>query len=405
MSDMTPWRVKKLPDESLAYLVPDAEIRTDAGKMCVHVVVSTETMDRERDILIAKGCVMDDHKRNPIVLTNHRKDWPGVALAQDPSGEYTVKCKGDRITASNYFNQSTKLGVQTFRLVESGALRGVSPGFLTVPNAVHKIKAHDGHPAFRYDQWRLVEISHCPIGMNPDALVLAVEKGFGGESLLPELKDMLIPYFPEKKAKAVSGWEGEAVDDDDDYDLSADDIDLSDAEAVPLTPSSEFYHAAYQKAFDLLDMVKNVEYRVKGITRPEQDARRIVAFVGKILDVCKEGHAGHVTDYPDQPTLPDGRVDEGHMAEWRVKALEAWDEFKQRQRLGVAEESAKDVVDASKFFTTLAGDRTMPSPVRQVAKQFAGRLSRVKMVALPTDDEEEAEWGAVAAKLDAVGVK
>jgi hypothetical protein len=352
-------------------------------------------MDRERDILVAKGCITDDHRRNPIVLTNHRKDWPGVAVSQDPDGTYTVKCAGDRITAANHFNQHTKLGVQTFRLVESGALRGVSPGFLTVPDAVHKVKHHDGHPAFRYDRWRLVEISHCPIGMNPDALVLAVEKGFGGEALMPELKDMLIPFVPEPKAQVTGGWEKakgyeDGTVDLDDYGAADTDIDLSDAEAVPLTPASEFYHAVYQKAFDLLDMVKEVEYRVKGIARPEADSRRVAAHIGAILDVCQKGHAGHVSDYPDQPGLPDGPngdVASTHMGGWR-------------QRLGVAAESAKDVVDAQKFFATLAGDRTQPTPVRAVAKQFAGRLGRVKMVALPPDDEEEAEWGAVAAKLD-----
>ena len=245
--------------------------------------------------------------------------------------------------------------------------------------------------------------------MNPEALVVTVQKGMvGGESLLPELKDLLIPFVPEPKAQVTGGWEKAKSYEDgtvdlDDYGAADTDIDLSDAAAVPLTPASEFYHAVWQKAFDLLDMVKEVEYRVKGISRPEADSKHIVGLVGGILDVCQKGHAGHVSDYPDQPGLPDGPngdVASTHMGEWRVKALEAWDEYKRRQRLGVAAECSRDVVDAQKFFATLAGDRTQPTPVRAVAKQFAGRLGRVKMVALPPDDEEEAEWGAVAAKLD-----
>src|SRR5262245_5015966 len=127
---LTPWRVKKIDDSLNAYLVPDAKLTTDAGKMCVKVIVSTETMDRERDILIAKGCDTSEHENNPIVLLNHRKDWPGIAQAQDPSGRYTVKAFDDHIESVNYFNQSSKLALQSFRLVESGALRGVSPGFM-----------------------------------------------------------------------------------------------------------------------------------------------------------------------------------------------------------------------------------------------------------------------------------
>ena len=55
-NSLTPWRVKKLDDDSFAYLVPDAEIKTDPGKMMAHVIVSTQTMDRDRDILVSKGC-------------------------------------------------------------------------------------------------------------------------------------------------------------------------------------------------------------------------------------------------------------------------------------------------------------------------------------------------------------
>lgn len=404
MSDnlLTPWRVKKMPDDSFAYLVPDAEIKVDGQKMMAHVIVSTATMDRERDILLSKGCRTANHQKIPAVMVNHRKDWPAVARAEDPAGNYTVKCYDDRVESYNWFNQSSKLGLQTFRLVESKALAGVSPGFMTVPDCVQKIKGTDGRPAYLYTAWDLVEISHCPIPMNPDALVLAVEKGFGGESLLPELKDMLLPFVPKKKAAVVGGWEEKtfAVE-------PSPDIDLTDAEAVPLTPSTQFYHAVREKAFDLLCMVQELA-NVQELERTKADGRRIVGLVGGVLDTCLLGHSNHVNDFPDQPGLPDGANAEilsKKMAEWRVKALDAWDTHKRAMsEAAVATESAADVKEAVRFCQTLAADRQQRTSVRTVAKKMADRLLNVKMVAVPVDADEEAEWGEVAKKLDAVVV-
>ncbi len=407
-TDLTPWRAKKLPDDSYAYLVPDAEIRVDGSKMMAHVIVSTQTMDRERDILISKGCRTANHQKIPAVLVNHRKDWPAVARAEDPDGRYTVKCHDDRVESFNWFDQHSKLGLQTFRLVESKALAGVSPGFMTIPDCVQKIKGSDGHPAFLYTAWDLVEISHCPIPMNPDALVLAVEKGFGSEALLPELKEMLLPFVPAKKAMVTGGWVSPSgftiATTTEEEELVADPIDLSDADAVPLTPSTQFYHAMYQKAFDFLCMAQELA-NVQELDRTKADGRRIVGLVGGVLDACKRGHENHVNDYPDQPGLPDGANGEllsKKMAEWRVKALDAWETHKRSQSAAVATESATDVKEAVKFCLTLAADRQQRTGVRAVAKRMADRLMQVKMVAAPRDEDEEFEWGAVAAKLDKV---
>jgi len=399
--DNTLWRVKKLDDDSLAYLVPDAEIKPDGAKMAVRVVVSTEVMDRERDILIAKGCDTRDHKRNPIVLLNHRKDLPGIAQSRDPSGSYTLKSYEDRIEATNYFDQSSKMAMQVFRLVESGALRGVSPGFFTVPNAVHKIKASDGQPAFIYNQWKLLEISHCPIGMNPDALVIAVEKGFGGESLLPELKDMLLPYVPAKRAIATSGFEKTKSDDDDlETNLATDLLDEPlETESVALTPSTQFYHAMAGAALKMMGLAKEL-LPVQENDRTKTDARRCIALFGKALEVCQKGHAGHISDFPDQPGVPGGLsedINEGMMTEWRQKALDEWDAYWARQQRAVAEEDAIIIKKAVEFMRTQARDAQLPHRIRAASKRIAADLEHVKMVAVPED--EPLDWETIKNEL------
>ena len=405
--DLTPWRVKKLDDDSFAYLVPDADIKADAGKMSVRVIVSTETMDRERDILIAKGCDTSDHKRNPIVLLNHRKDWPGIAQTRDPSGAYTVKAFSDHIESTNWFNQDSKLALQAFRLVESGALRGVSPGFLTVPGHVQKFKAADGHPAFVYDKWKLVEITHCPIGMNPEALVVAVEKGFGGEQLLPELKEVLIPYLPAKKAQVTSGWQEKADEGDTDALENLSGLELGDepleAESVSLTPSSQFYHASHAMAMKALGLVEELRV-VQESERTKADARRIVALLGGVLSVCRKGHANHVIDFPDQPGVPGNDCDDiapELMSEWRQKALEEFDAFWARQRRAVADEDAVIIQKAVQLLRGQSKDAMLPHRVRSMSKRMANELEAVKLVGLPVEADETAELAALKEKLAA----
>lgn len=405
--DLTPWRVKKLPDGSAAYLVPDAKITTDDKKLCAHVIVSTPTMDRERDIMVPTGCRTKSHEKNPIVLLNHQKNQPGIALARSPDGEYTLKTYEDRIESRNWFDPNEKLSMQSYGLVKSGALGGVSPGFLTVPGCVHKVKAADGHPAYVYSEWDLVEISHVPIGMNPDAIVLALEKGFDGQQLLPELKELLLPFKPEPKAQVTSGWEeksadglvyGTAVGDD-----FADEIDLSDAEAVPLTESTRFFHATYHKALDTVGMVQELRGILES-QRTKAVGGKILDHLGAVLELCKSGHAGHIAEFPDQPGLPGEPGDDiaqKDMKAWRETSAVTWEKFKADMAVAVATECVGAVKETADFLKVIAGNPAHSTSLRAAARNHMRKLERVKMVSAPADDEESEAWGQVALKLDA----
>jgi hypothetical protein len=404
--DQTPWRVKKLDGDTFSYLVPDADIRLDAGKMIAHVVVSTPKMDRERDVLLPRGCKTAEHETNPIVLVNHNKRHPGIARAADrDTGEYTVRVTDDQVRASHYFIQKgpiAKVAYQAFGLIDSGALAGVSPGFSFAPAKVRKEKAADGGPVYVYPEWTLAEISHVPMGMNPDAITVAVEKGVGGEQLLPELKDLLIPYMPERKAQVAGGWDKEkAVDIKD---LTVDAADLADADPPRLTPTTQYFHAVHEKTFDLLGMVRELDETLE-LEQTKAAGRDILWHVGAVLDICKGGHAAHVKDFAGQPGLPDGangHISANRMAEWRIKAMETWDEYRHKweHERAVAAENSPDIAEAVKFCRTLAEDRTLRTSLRSGAQAVVARLSNVKLVELPPDDDEDREWGAVAAKLD-----
>lgn len=397
---LTPWRVKKLDDGSFAYLVPEAEVRTDARKMVAHVVVSTPTLDRERDVMVPRGCRTKSHQKNPIVLLNHQKNLPGIARTVDPDGNYTVRVTDEDVRASNYFDQGSKMAVQAFRAVESGALGGISPGFLTVPNCVHKVKAKDGYEAAMYSEWDLLEISHCPIGMNPDAIVLAVEKGFGGEALCPELKELLLPFVPEKKAMVTGGWEPAAklLDELEAEELAGGD-DLSPDDLI-LTPSTKMYHSAYEMAKSFVGFVDNLR-REQELGAAKADAAKITGYLGAIMELCRQGQAGHAKAFVDQPGVPEAdEANEGQMRDYRVKAVEAWNEYRESLQRHVASEDATIVHAAVEYLNTIAADKTLRYGIRSTAKRKALDLAAVRMVQPQADRTEAAELAALDKVLE-----
>lgn len=211
MSDYRTDAVYKLgpdgdPLGGLGLMLRDAHPTINAGKMSCRVRISRETPDRSRDIVRAKGAVLDNHQKNPVVCVAHNRNVI-CGLAEDRLGAYTVKAAPDGLgwDAETFFSQNTDVGEQTFRLVESKVFRGASIGFLPVAGKV--TKSHFG--GADYQQWELIEYSHLPIPDNPDCLVLAVEKGFGGKPLVPELMDILRPLVPERPVVVQGGWVSE----------------------------------------------------------------------------------------------------------------------------------------------------------------------------------------------------
>jgi hypothetical protein len=183
--------------------VNDANPSINRGRMSARVRITRETPDRARDVMIASGGIVDDHKKNPTVQFQHSKTV-ACGRAEDPLGTYTVHKSKDGAgwDGETYFSQATKIGEQAFRLVESKAMCGASVGFMPVYGQIDK--SHAGGTL--YKQWRLVEYSHVVIPEHPDCLVEAVYKGFGGQPLCPELDAILRPMCPERPASVVGGW-------------------------------------------------------------------------------------------------------------------------------------------------------------------------------------------------------
>lgn len=211
VKELPPHMVYKLhegddPNGMMGAMLREASPHINRGRMSAKVIISRETPDRSRDIVVSKGGIFTNHRKIPIACVAHNRNYV-AGMAEDPLKNYTVRIKGhDTIEAETYFSQRSELGEQSFRLVEDGVFRGASIGFLPV-GVVTKSHAGGNH----YAQWELIEYSHLPIPDHPDCIVEAIYKSYSGKALCDPLANILKPMVPERPAMAVSGFASEVT--------------------------------------------------------------------------------------------------------------------------------------------------------------------------------------------------
>jgi phage head maturation protease len=145
----------------------------DAPARTVRFVASDETVDRYGDIIRASGWDLANFRRNPVLLFGHNSRQP-------PIGTVTPFVDGTRLMADATFLPE---GVYDFadavwRIVDAGALRAVSVGFLPTVDPKYIWAADDPN----HEQWptgfefvgqELLELSVVPVPANPEALAVA----------------------------------------------------------------------------------------------------------------------------------------------------------------------------------------------------------------------------------------
>ncbi len=397
MSDFEHYRAKLLPGTKSAYSysLPDVRPVTDGRKMTATITISTQAIDRSREVLMTDGGKLDNHRRNPVVLLAHKKDMPTGKAENRDTKEYSVKRLPGRLDATTYFDQHTELGEHGFRLCDSGTFRGASVGFFEVPGAIEKGHDGDGYPVRIIKEWDLLEYSHLLIPDNPECIIRAVEKGFGGKALNETLLGYLKPLIPERPVVVTGGWEAELMDLGDELETKEMADDVTPDELPDLTPSSQFYLSVRAKAMGFLGMVRELE-TIQETKATKAAAAAIAGYLGGVLDVCQKGHAAHVAEYPEQPDLESGHE---QLNEWRAKAVTAWDEHLESWEKHVASEQACVVEKAVDYLRTLTKDRELPHRIRATAQRQANELAAVRVVKVAEDVDEATELAKLAAVL------
>ncbi len=151
------------------YKVLDCEVKK-LGERSYEFTASTSTIDRDGEVIEAKGWDLKNFKKNPVIMYAH--DYRSLPIGKAPK----VWLAGGKLKNTVQFPPE---GTYEFadiveRLVDTGYLKTESVGFIP-----QKWEDGDGEkgPKRTYLKQELLEISIVPVPSNPDALRNAVDDG------------------------------------------------------------------------------------------------------------------------------------------------------------------------------------------------------------------------------------
>lgn len=169
---------------------------TDKGEFTA--VISTATIDREKDIVDPQGFVRALRKWVPLgkkvpLAWNHSTKAEDQIGYIDPS---TIKVRGNEVVASGWIDQTTQVGKEAWRLVKMGIL-GFSFGYL-VPDGGSTPRKGGGRHITALD---VFEVTATPAPMNGDTRVLDYKAIKGHATVGAHARDKLhnlIAYYMKK---------------------------------------------------------------------------------------------------------------------------------------------------------------------------------------------------------------
>lgn len=155
-----------------------ADVKALPDARTIKFLISTDSIDRDGDVLDPKGWQVDAYKKNPVVLWSH--DYSSLPVAKAISMETT---KNGLAAVAEFPAKGVHPFADTvYELLKGGFLSAASVGF----KPIEQEKAADREKGYNYSRQELLEFSVVPIPANPEALVqLSLSK--------PEHKGLLKP--------------------------------------------------------------------------------------------------------------------------------------------------------------------------------------------------------------------
>ncbi len=146
----------------------------------VTAFVSTNSIDRQGEVLDPQGADLSNYRKNPVVLWAHDYATPPIGRA------LWAKKSGNGILSKMEF-APTDFAQEIKALYAGGYMNSFSVGF--IPKTWVDGKSAK-EPSRIYTGWEMLEYSAVPVPANPDAVSLAISKGVLKNQAL---KDILIP--------------------------------------------------------------------------------------------------------------------------------------------------------------------------------------------------------------------
>ena len=147
-------------DVEMKSMNADMEMPNKKGEFVF--TASTESTDREGDVIKANGWVLDNFKSGGVLLWGHNQD-------KLPVGKVLwVKQKDGELLGKARFNGQTQLSKDVEKLVRMGDLTGISVGF----RALESEKTQEGR---MFTKQELLEVSVVNVPANPDAVIHTIK--------------------------------------------------------------------------------------------------------------------------------------------------------------------------------------------------------------------------------------
>jgi HK97 family phage prohead protease len=152
----------------------------EVGERVLEFIGSTETEDRDGEVILASGWDLKNYKKNPVFLWAHKYDQPPIGKSVGIRvQEGKLKFKIEFAPRETYEFADT-----IYKLYKGGFIHATSVGFVPID-----FVDGDGEktPRRTYKKQELLELSGCPVPSNPDALRLACDSGV---VTIKQLKDV-----------------------------------------------------------------------------------------------------------------------------------------------------------------------------------------------------------------------
>jgi HK97 family phage prohead protease len=147
-------------------------IQADEKECSATFVISVQLQDRDGDVVMCRGCQLDNYKRNPVVLLSHDSARVPIGRAMDRAGRLAIQIEDNRILGTCYFDEGDPDAMYLYGKVVRGFLRATSIGF--VPIEAERLQ-EAGNAAFAgwlFRKWELLEFSLVSVPSNPLAVLL-----------------------------------------------------------------------------------------------------------------------------------------------------------------------------------------------------------------------------------------
>ena len=155
-----------MPDKQFRQFIATKE-KTEEENTAI-AAISTDAIDRDKEVILPKGVDFENYNKNPVVLWAHTYNEPPIGKAQwVKQGRKYIKAKWE--WADTVKAQEIK------QLWDGGFLNAVSVGFIAnkshEPTPAEIKKNPEWSTVYKIvDEWELLEFSIVPVPANPEAL-------------------------------------------------------------------------------------------------------------------------------------------------------------------------------------------------------------------------------------------